>query len=263
MRTRTYGLDRDTLNYANRIKSGSGTFLSNSSIKQINKFVVGIKRMGLWNSMVAWPMRSIHNAGTGSTVYSLGGLGVYNGTINNSIPWSYKGVGTTTNTASITFPTLTYIPNSFVGTFCFVGGYHSTSNQRAIGHNANAGGWMVSTFSANNSFSYFDTVSSARIYAGSSINNKDSLFFCGLSRYVAGNNSLYVSCPNTANYYYALDNTQKLLGITAATSYSYVSAGINSFFMHVNNINFSQSEYLAVYTLLWKTLFNDNIIKTT
>lgn len=92
MRARTYGLDRDTISYANRIKVGSGTVLSNSSIKQINKFVVGIKRMGLWNSMICWPMRSIHNAGTGSTVYSLGGLGVYNGTMVNSPSWGANGV---------------------------------------------------------------------------------------------------------------------------------------------------------------------------
>lgn len=92
MRTRTYGLDRDTIAYANRIKVGSGKVLDNNAIKQINKFVVGIKRMGLWNSMVCWPMRSIHNAGTGSTVYSLGGLGVYNGTMVNSPTWNSKGI---------------------------------------------------------------------------------------------------------------------------------------------------------------------------
>ena len=42
--------------------------------------------------MVAWPMRSIHNAGTGSTVYSLGGLGVYNGIMTNSPTWGAKGI---------------------------------------------------------------------------------------------------------------------------------------------------------------------------
>lgn len=92
MRTRTYGLDRDTIAYANRIKIGSGKVLDSNALKQINKFVVGIKRMGLWNSMVCWPMRSIHNAGTGSTVYSLGGLGIYNGTMVNNLVWSGSGI---------------------------------------------------------------------------------------------------------------------------------------------------------------------------
>lgn len=91
-RIRTYGLDIDTIRFAQRIKSGSGTTILPEPLKQINKFVVGIKKLGLWNSMVCWPMRSIHNAGTGSTVYSLGGLGIYNGTMVNSPTWSTDGV---------------------------------------------------------------------------------------------------------------------------------------------------------------------------
>jgi hypothetical protein len=37
-------------------------------------------------------MRSIHNAGTGSAVYSLGGLGVYNGSMVNSPTWGIYGI---------------------------------------------------------------------------------------------------------------------------------------------------------------------------
>jgi hypothetical protein len=42
---------------------------------QINSFVKGIKDLGLWSSMVCWPLRSSQNAGTGTTAYSLGGYG--------------------------------------------------------------------------------------------------------------------------------------------------------------------------------------------
>lgn len=97
-RTRTYGLDIDTIRYAQRVKSGSGATILPEPLKQINKFVVGVKKLGLWNSMVCWPMRSIHNAGTGSTVYSLGGQGVFNGALTNSPMWNSKGIiGSTTN----------------------------------------------------------------------------------------------------------------------------------------------------------------------
>jgi hypothetical protein len=92
MRTRTFGLDKDTTAFANRVYAGSDKKITGTPLKQLNKFVVGIKRLGLWNSMVAWPMRSIHNAGTGSTVYSLGGLGVYNGTMVNSPVWGLNGI---------------------------------------------------------------------------------------------------------------------------------------------------------------------------
>lgn len=64
--------------------------------------------MGLWNSMVCWPLRSSQNKGSGSTVYSLGGYGTYNGTISGTISWgtsgmvyandsSYKYIGTVLN----------------------------------------------------------------------------------------------------------------------------------------------------------------------
>jgi hypothetical protein len=92
-RTRTFGLDKDTIAFAARVKAGSGRTILPENLKQINKFVIGTKKLGLWNSMVCWPMRSIHNAGTGSTVYSLGGLGTYNGTMTNSPVWNSDGSG--------------------------------------------------------------------------------------------------------------------------------------------------------------------------
>lgn len=109
MRTRTFGLDKDTIAFANRVYAGSGVKIFGTPLKQLNKFVVGIKRMGLWNSMVCWPMRSIHNAGTGSTVYSLGGLGVYNGTMVNGPTWSDSGIVLLNNTQSITYSPSIYI----------------------------------------------------------------------------------------------------------------------------------------------------------
>ena len=113
MRTRTFGLDFDTIAYAKRIKDGSGTSLIPEKLKEINKFVVGIKRLGIWDKMVCWPMRSIHNAGTGSTVYSLGGLGVYNGVMTNSPTWGLQGItfapnNTTSRNAFITITSFPY-----------------------------------------------------------------------------------------------------------------------------------------------------------
>lgn len=64
----------------------------NSAKTQINDFVVGIKDLGLWSSMVSWPLRSSQNAGTGTTAYSLGGLGTYNGTMTNGPTWGANGI---------------------------------------------------------------------------------------------------------------------------------------------------------------------------
>jgi hypothetical protein len=69
--------------------------------QQISRFVTGVKDLGLWSSMVCWPLRSTQNAGTGTTAYSLGGLGTYNGTLVNSPSWGVNGI-TVTSTATIT-----------------------------------------------------------------------------------------------------------------------------------------------------------------
>jgi hypothetical protein len=60
--------------------------------QQISRFVTGIKDLGLWSSMVCWPLRSSQNAGTGTTAYSLGGLGTYNGTLTNGPTWGADGI---------------------------------------------------------------------------------------------------------------------------------------------------------------------------
>ena len=91
-RTRTYGLDADTISFAARVKAGSGRTILPENLKQINKFIIGIKKLGLWSSIICWPMRSVHNAGTGSTVYSLGGMGIYNGSMVNSPTWGNNGM---------------------------------------------------------------------------------------------------------------------------------------------------------------------------
>lgn len=74
----------------------------------INHFVKAVKRLGLWSSMVCWPLRSTQNAGTGSTAYSLGGLGTYNGTLVNGPTWGADGVtGVSTSSAITTSLALT------------------------------------------------------------------------------------------------------------------------------------------------------------
>jgi hypothetical protein len=42
--------------------------------------------------MVCWPLRSSQNAGTGTTAYSLGGLGTFNGTLVNGPTWGADGL---------------------------------------------------------------------------------------------------------------------------------------------------------------------------
>ncbi len=63
-----------------------------TDVAGLDAFVKGVKDLGLWDSMVSWPLRSSQNAGTGTTAYSLGGLGTYNGTLVNGPTWGTDGI---------------------------------------------------------------------------------------------------------------------------------------------------------------------------
>ena len=86
---------------ASTYDANASSFIATSGatdIVAINDFVLGVKTLGLWNSMVCWPLRSSQNAGAGTTAYSLGGLGTFNGTLANGPTWGANGVTFTNET---------------------------------------------------------------------------------------------------------------------------------------------------------------------
>ena len=85
----------------------------------INDFVLGIKNLGLWSNMVCWPLRSSQNAGTGTTAYSLGGFGTYNGTLVNSPSWGVDGITFTSGSSqTITVPNITISQTDIILATC-------------------------------------------------------------------------------------------------------------------------------------------------
>ena len=81
---RTYGIDADVIAYNSRIVAGGNQSLSMQSLRQLNQFIISIKKMKLWHNIVCWPLRANQNADAGAVAYSLGGLGIYNGTLSNN-----------------------------------------------------------------------------------------------------------------------------------------------------------------------------------
>lgn len=65
--------------------------------KSINSFVTGIKGLGLWSNMAAWPLRQDQNNNT-STAKSLGGLGSYNLSFSGSPTIGTDGITTNGST---------------------------------------------------------------------------------------------------------------------------------------------------------------------
>jgi hypothetical protein len=64
----------------------------------INSFVIGIKDLGLFSNMVAWPLRQDQNNNSTSTAKSLGGLGSYDFTFTGSPTVGADGLTTNGST---------------------------------------------------------------------------------------------------------------------------------------------------------------------
>jgi hypothetical protein len=92
------GYDSDAAAYFDRAGVTDAT-----AKQQINAFVVGVKALGLWNNMVCWPLRSAQNKGSGTTAYSLGGLGTYDGTLVSGPTWATDGIVVVATSQQITF----------------------------------------------------------------------------------------------------------------------------------------------------------------
>ena len=90
--------------------------------RAISDFVRGMKGLGLWDSMVCWPLRSTQNASGGTTAFSLGGLGTYNGTLTNGPTWGADGVNFLGGSYYIALPLVTA-----AATITANGGYSSFS----------------------------------------------------------------------------------------------------------------------------------------
>ena len=127
------GFDADAAAYFDRAG------VTNATAKaQINAFVKGLKDLSLYNSIISWPLRSSQNAGTGTTAYSLGGLGTFNGTLTNGPTWGADGVtiDNTNDFISTSFSVnqpdsifAVYYSNSAVGSINAIDG---TSSRQAL-----------------------------------------------------------------------------------------------------------------------------------
>jgi hypothetical protein len=93
LNTPARGFDADATAFA----AASGA----TDVAALSAFVKGVKELGLWNSMVCWPLRSSQNAGTGTTAYSMGGLGTFNGTLVNGPAWGSDALDFAANTSAI------------------------------------------------------------------------------------------------------------------------------------------------------------------
>lgn len=118
------GFDADAAAYFNRAGVTDAT-----AKNQINAFVKGTKDLGIYNSMVCWPLRSAQNVGTGTTAYSLGGLGTYNGTLVNSPSWTTDGIDHTAASSQTTSFPINVVDYGATGFSLYFAGKPKTGTQ--------------------------------------------------------------------------------------------------------------------------------------
>ena len=78
------GLDADVVAFAT--ESGA------TDLTGLNDLVVYLKAQSLYSDFAIYPMKSAQNAGSGSTVYSLGGLTTVDAEIAGGAPWTASGI---------------------------------------------------------------------------------------------------------------------------------------------------------------------------
>lgn len=106
---RTYQFDIDTKRYLNKVNTyrslNSLPDIQKSDAVDIDNFVIGLKDLNIWSQSICFLLRSQHNIGTGSQVFSIGGQDNIIGNSVNSPTWGLNGItfsGTNYITAFLT-----------------------------------------------------------------------------------------------------------------------------------------------------------------
>ena len=218
----------------------------------ISHFVKGVKRLGLWSSMVCWPLRSSQNAGTGSTAYSLGGLGTYNGTLVNGPTWGADGI-TATAASSHEITTTFARPNSvsmfFVGAQDLITSFASPLGFMDRGYSLSAEGASVRNLTLRSNGSGGSGAAAAA--QTTEQNTYVMISGTGTSTSVAtfknGGNKLTATLTTTPN-----QNNNLNFGRHQLSGFSFWD-GTSAFGMVVNSV-VSDSAISQIYTLYKSTL---------
>jgi hypothetical protein len=118
--SRISGFDADAVAYFERAGVTDATAKS-----QISAFVIGVKDLGLWSSIVTWPFRQDQNPSAAVTAYSLGGLGTFNATAQGSPSPTLSADGVLFNGTSNVYSTS--FTSAGVNSFCCFAGTCPTS----------------------------------------------------------------------------------------------------------------------------------------
>lgn len=187
-------------------------------------FVRGMKALGLWQNAVCWPLRSYQNVGTGSTVFSLGGLGIFNGTALNSPTWGTDGITFNNNSAQSISTTLVYNPAQLATGFATIvrpTDSYPTSNAREICGNrsGSAATWFLKETAGTQVIALFDSVGD---HNTALVNSRVNTTFSNIWHFAGG----FVS-SSTRQFF----NQANATTATTSTSLGTIGSGNNTFYI--------------------------------
>jgi hypothetical protein len=250
-------LDRDAREFVQRagVSDAGGR-------SQINEFVRGIKGLGLWDSMVCWPLRSTQNAGTGTTAYSLGGLGTFNGTLVNGPTWGADGLDHTAASSHTTRTPINLIDYGPTGFSLFTVAKLNVNNAENMffgqegggGNNLNGMLRRVTTAQININYSGGNRQASLTSPAvgsfasyGGSVSNAQLRFMANSSHATATPSGTYSSVKERA------DDTLRFASRSSAGG-SEIFTNVTSAFGALFNVALSQSQLDSLRDLYKQTL---------
>ena len=255
--SRISGFDADAVAYFERAGVTDATAKS-----QISAFVIGVKDLGLYNNMVCWPLRSPQNAGTGTTVYSLGGYGINNGTMNGTISWGTDGI-LYPNDSTFKFITTGFTMAYDASNSIFaVGSLTATvsTNRRYIGSSIQAAtplnaGVTTNTTSLSSISSFSGSVFTQVNFAGSP--NLNTFNWLGASaNYATSTNNFNAQLNSTFGTVSrnSAGDGKNALHIGGGQLVSDTFTGTMSFASYFPTTDVSQADKLLLYTLYKTTL---------
>jgi hypothetical protein len=226
-------------------------------------FTRGMKALNLWNNTVCWPTRSYQNAGTGSTVFSLGGLGIFNGTAFNSPTWGADGLTfNQTSGQSVRFNSEILIDTEY--TFSLTTRFVSTSTTNLV---AGAAGWNRGSYiscGGNGDFRLrMGAWTAASAWTGNQFASLTDLRLWNVAT-ATGNDSSLQFYNNTSSWYNALGDYRRTsngllptMGNFNSSVESYnISWNGNISFMFLSSLYSNQARIRSMYNLYKSTLGN-------
>lgn len=233
---------------------------STAGRQQISRFVTGIKDLGLWSSMACWPLRSSQNAGTGTTAYSLGGFGTFNGTLTNGPTWGANGIvfDATNKLISVS----NSLGNTIRSGFCCKLSQSNSFNQVLIELTSGiaSGSYFILRFNGQTGFGVAGPVLTLTRNGINSQNGSDSRsinltsFECFSGSFGASNDRVCINGATAASGNRTGLDTYNPTGIISTNQLYGNSTNMTGAFNAIFSVEITESQHSSFYTLYKTTL---------